>query len=259
MRKFVLASLASMAVATPALADDGSWTGAYGGISAGYSSASSRSEASLGGQWTLMPAAQAAQVTSNLSTKQTTHNGAIGAHIGYNYQTGDVVLGAELEATTLGGSAVRSSGLVTYSATQNYTFTNSVDPKNLVALKARLGVAMGGTLAYVAAGWAWVDSYQSAGITGTDLNGLGLLANGSYRKLGENQKTRNGVIVGVGLEQRLSSRFSIRAQYDYTDQGTITYATAYLPNSLNTVPAYTETMNQNLRVHLVRAGVSYHF
>lgn len=35
--------------------------------------------------------------------------------------------------------------------------------------------------------------------------------------------------------------------------------TTYEPGSSFTAPAYTETMNQSLSLHLLRVGVSYHF
>jgi len=256
MRNFALAAFASMAIATPALADDESWTGGYGGISAGYNIARSDSTVALGGQWAAEPQALRDLVTNNFSVRQQTKNGDFGAYLGYLYQTGGFVIGAEVEAAAIGGRAIRSTGTVAYTATQNYTFTNTIDPKNMIAVKARLGGAVGSnTLLYLNAGWAWVGANHSAGVTGA----IGLLANGNYKKLGESNKTHDGFLIGAGVEQRLDSHFSIRAQYEYTDQGDIAYTTAYLPNSLLTTPAYTETVNQDLRLHLIRVGITYRF
>jgi opacity protein-like surface antigen len=96
-------------------------------------------------------------------------------------------------------------------------------------------------------------------VTASELTGLGLLANGNYLKLGLTSKTHNGFIIGGGVEHRISNNFSLRLQYDYTDQGDVSYPTTYLPTSLNTTPAYSETVSQNLRVHLIRVGFNYHF
>jgi len=256
MRNFAFAALSSMVIATPAFAEDGAWTGLYGGITAGYNAAKSDSTVVLGGQWAAEPTATQTLVTTNFSTKQDVNGGNIGANIGYLYQTGNLVMGLEIEAASIGGNETRSSGLVTVSANQNYTFTNTIDPKSMVDVKVRLGAAISDkTLIYANAGWAWVSANHSAGVTGA----YGLLVNGNYKKLGDLSKAHNGFIVGLGLEQKLDSHFSIRGQYEYSDQGHVSYTTAYLPNSILTSPAYSETVNQNLRLHLFRVGVSYHY
>jgi len=256
MRKFAFAALASMTVATPALADEGSWTGLYGGVTAGYNVSKSDSAATVGGTWTTEPAAKQALVTSNLSARQQTKGGDIGINVGYLYQTGALVLGVEGEAVALGGKAINATGTIAYTATENYKFTNTIDPKTMIALKARLGAAVGpDTLLYINAGWAWVSANQSATVTGA----LGLLANGNYMKEGATSRTRNGFLIGGGVEQRIAENFSLRLQYEYTDQGDITYNTVALPNSLANMAGYTETINQNLRVHLIRVGANYHF
>jgi len=260
MRKFAFAALATMTVATPAMAEDGSWTGGYGGITAGYNVSKSDSAVTLGGAWTTSAAALQTLVVSNMSVKQQTKGGDIGIALGYQYQTGGVVFGLEAEAAAIGGNAVRSSGTVTYSAAQNFKFTNTIDPKTMIALKARLGGVVGeNTLIYLNGGWAWVSANHAATVTASELTGLGLLANGNYLKQGLTSKTHNGFIIGGGVEHRISNNFSLRLQYDYTDQGDVSYPTTYLPTSLNTTPAYSETVSQNLRVHLIRVGFNYHF
>lgn len=260
MRKFAFAALAGMTVATPALAEDGSWTGGYGGITAGYNISKSDSTVTLGGAWTTAPTALQTLVTSNMSAKQQTKGGDIGINFGYLYETGGVVFGVEGEAAAIGGNAIRSSGTVAYSAAQNFRFTNTIDPKTMIALKARLGgVVSDDTLIYVNAGWAWVSANHATTVTASELTGLGLLANGNYLKQGGTSKTHNGFLVGGGVEHRIATNFSIRLQYEYTDQGDVNYATTYLPTSLNTTPAYSETVNQDLRIHLIRVGFNYHF
>jgi opacity protein-like surface antigen len=263
MRKLVVAALGSMVFATPALAEDGDWTGPYVGVSAGWNSAHSDSSATLGGQWAAESAALRETITSNMAASQTSQNGDVGAFLGYNYQSGGFVAGLELEANAIGGQKVRATGPITTGVVgsagnagnanpalaPNYTFTNSIDPKSMIAIKLRLGAAMGDTLFYVNGGWAWVDANQSASI----------ISNGNYKKSATVGKTRNGWLLGLGIEQRLGTHLSLRASYDYTDQGDFSYVTAYEAGSSFTTPAYTETINQDLTMHLVRIGLSYHF
>jgi len=249
-----------MAVATPAIANDGTWTGVYGGVSAGYNVSKSDSTATLGGAWTSQPAALQTLVTTNMSARQQAKGGNVGVDIGYLYQAGGVVFGVEAEAAAIGGNAIRSSATVNYSAAQNFKFTNTIDPKTMIALKARLGgVIAEDTLVYVNAGWAWVSANHAATVTASELTGLGLLANGSYLKQGLSSKTHNGFLVGGGVEHKISDNFSIRLQYEYTDQGDISYVTSYLPNSTNVTPAYNETVSQDLRLHLIRVGFNYRY
>ena len=69
----------------------------------------------------------------------------------------------------------------------------------------------------------------------------------------------DGYIVGGGVEQKLGNRLSARVEYNYTDQGRANYATSYRPGSTFVTPAYNENLSQDLRLHLVRVGVNYHF
>ena len=253
MRKFAFTAIAASFIATPALADDVNWTGPYAGITAGWNSTSSQSDVTLGGNWANENSALRTLVATNFSTKQHTNNGNIGAHLGYNFQTGGLVLGAEFEASAVGGKAERVTSPVVYNNTSlSYVFANGIDPKSMMALKARLGAVVGGkTMIYATGGLAWVDADYAAGMVSSQ----------SYQKLGGLSKTRHGFIVGGGIEHKLDSHLSIRAEYDYTDQGHVTYATSYLPGSSFAPPTYnyTETVSQDLQLHLLRVGVSYHF
>ena len=252
MRKFIFSVLGGMAIATPALADEANWTGPYVGVIAGWNATRSDTAATLGGTWSTEAAATRTAVIDGLAARQSNNNGNIGAILGYNYQTGGIILGLEAGASTIGGSNERITGPISPVGISalNFVFSNKIDPKSLISVKSRLGAAVGShTMIYATGGWAWVDANHSASIT----------SNGNYKKLGELGKTHNGFIVGAGIEHKLDSHLSIRAQYDYTDQGDVTYATAYLPGSAFTSPAYSETLSQDLRLHLLRVGVSYNF
>jgi len=263
MRKLVFAALGSMVVATPAFAADGNWSGPYVGVLAGWNSAHSNSSGTLSGQWTAESSALRQTVTDNIAASQTTNNGEISANIGYNYQVNNILAGLEVEAGAVGGAKIRSVGPITTGAVgtagnagnatpalaPNYTFTNTIDPKSLIAVKLRLGVALDSTLFYVNGGWAWVAANQ----------GASLISNGNYKKSAALSHTYNGWLLGLGVEQRVGSNLSIRLSYDYTDQGDINYTTAYQAGSSFTTPAYVETIKQDLSLHLVRVGVTYHF
>ena len=251
MRNIRLLAAASLfAIAAPAVADDGDdWSGVYVGVQGGYTQARSATDVTLGGAWSTETATLRNYVASNAGARQRDSDVNAGAQIGFNYQTGDVVLGLEGEFSLLNGGQTVSRGPLTASPGLTYTFTNTIDPKHMYAIKGRAGVSLGDTLVYASGGWAWTRANL----------GLSVRSNGNYLKAGSVDRTLDGFIVGGGVEQKIAGNLSARISYDYSKQGKESYATAYLPGSSFTNPAYTETAQQNLRLHLVRVGVNYRF
>lgn len=254
MRNLVYtAAVAACCLATPAFAEDGDWSGAYIGISAGYTAAKSDSTAVIGGSWTSESVALQNEVTSRLAQDQSFDDVNFGGQIGYNYQTGGAVMGIEFDMSALSGSEVLVRGPIATTAfpSLSYTYTNRIDPKHMFSIKGKLGAAMGNTLLYVEGGWAWTKAEL-----GADLS-----SNGGYSKSGRLSKTMDGFIVGGGIEQRFGGNVSARISYHYTDQGSESYATAYNPGSNFAPPGanYSEVMTQDLRLHLVRVGLNFHF
>ncbi|PLK25843.1 outer membrane beta-barrel protein [Novosphingobium sp. TH158] len=251
MNKTSLLALAATVSATPAMAQDADWTGPYVGVSAGYTSAKSDSVVVLGGQWASESAALQTNVTENGAARQKLDNANFGAQLGYNYQMGTVVLGAEADFTALPGRNDVVRGPVGPAAfpTLTYTYTNRVDPKSSIALKAKLGVAAGNSLFYVDGGAAFTRSAY----------GWEVVSSGNYKKAGSLTKTSTGWTVGGGVEHKFTPNISARLSYNYVDAGDEAYATDYVAGSAFTSPVYSETITQDLRLHLVRVGLNFHF
>ena len=238
--------------ASPALAqDEDNWTGFYAGIHGGLDQTRSATNVTLGGAWSTEAAPLREFFAGNMAERQRNDGYNLGAQIGYNYQTGPLVLGIEAETSYLGGSETVSRGPLRYpaSATLSYTFTNTVDPKWVSSIKGKAGIALGKTLIYAEGGYASAKAKFATTAT----------SNANYLKAGELTETMDGYIVGGGIEQRLGGNLSARLSYNYTDLGTATYTTSYRPGSALTNPAYTETVRQDLRLHLVRVGLNYRF
>lgn len=250
MKKFILLAAAACSFASPAFAEDDDWTGAYIGVSGGYTGAKSDSTVALSNSWTVETQALRDLVTNGWAAKQKVDNGNFGGQIGYNFQTGGAVLGLEGDVTILPGKNDISRTL-TYSPTLNYLATNRIDPKSFFSLRAKAGVATGKTLIYVHGGWGWTRASVAAELTG----------NNGYHKLAQFDKTFNGYIVGAGVEHKFTHNMSLRLEYAYTDQGDVTYDVPYVTGSSFAPPAfnYTETFTQDLRMHLVRVGLNVHF
>jgi opacity protein-like surface antigen len=251
-RCLTLTVLALGLTASPALAqDEEDWTGFYAGVHAGGNQTRSATNVALGGAWSTEAAALRDFFAGNMAERQRDDGFNLGAQIGYNFQTGSVVLGIEAETSFLPGSETVSSGALRYPAspTLSYTFTNTIDAKHLSSIKAKAGAAFGSTLVYAEGGFAAAKARFATTAT----------SNGNYLKAGELNKTMEGYIVGGGIEQRFDEHLSARITYDYADLGTATYATTYRPGSSFTTPAYTETVRQDLRLHLLKVGLNYRF
>ena len=251
--KILFSAVAGWIVATPAVAQDADWTGAYVGVSTGYTSARSHTATVLGGSWATETQSLRDNVTSNFAASQSLDDANFGAQIGYNYQTGRVLLGVEADFTLLNGAEVSTRGPLSTPPfpALSYTYTNRVDPKHMYSLRGRIGVVAGNTLFFADGGWAFARA---------DF-GADLVSNGGYSKSGRASGTMDGFIVGGGIEHRFSRRLSARITYHYTDQGQTTYVNNFNAGSSFAPPAfnYIETMTQDLRLHLVRIGLNFHF
>ena len=125
-------------------------------------------------------------------------NGAIyGAHLGYNFQRGNIVFGVEvgINGTDMDGS----QGLLTSA------ITSERELDWYATAVARLGYASGKTLFYGFGGVAWADVTSKLSILGYTVD--------------EQNETHVGWTAGLGIEHALSDRFSVRVEYSHVDLG----------------------------------------
>lgn len=124
-------------------------------------------------------------------------NGAIfGAHVGYNFQRGNVVFGVEagINGTDMDG-ADQILGPVLSSERELDWYATAV---------ARLGYASGKTLFYGFGGVAWADVTTKAGL---------------LFETAESEDSHVGWTAGLGIEHALSDNFSVRVEYSHVDLG----------------------------------------
>lgn len=254
MKKRVIIAAAACCFATPAFAEDGDWTGAYVGVSAGYNVSNSKSETTLSGNWSAETAGRRDFVIANSAAKQSVKDANYGVQAGFNAQIGEsFVLGAEADFALLGGrnsynrSVTYTPGAPTVPTI--YTFENRIDPKMSYAVKGKLGIAIDKTLIYATGGWGWTRAEVGADIS----------SNANYKKASKLNHTFNGYVVGGGIEHKFAQNISARIDYTYTDQGSTTYQTSYVTGSAFQSPAYGETIRQDLKMHQVRVGMNFHF
>jgi outer membrane immunogenic protein len=154
-----------------------------------------------------------------------TPNGIVGgAHAGYNYQINQFVAGIEGDIEGTGISRTFSPGGVIY---------NTKIPVQ-GSIRGRLGVAFDRVLLYATGG---------AEFAGFDT---------SYSGIATASHSRVGWTIGGGIEYAVTSNWSVRAEYRYTDFGHFTDITP-IAFGIGSSVTHHETENA------VRAGFSYKF
>lgn len=195
------------------------WAGFYAGVQGGWSQIDDKQHLS--------------SPTFALAIDNPADGGVFGGHIGYNLQSGRVVYGveADFEGNTIDKSFVIGSPFVNTTGREELDWQGSV--------RARLGYAvMDRALLYATGGWAYghlTDKYDTAGPT--------------FHQTVDSM--RSGWTVGGGLEYALNPKWSVRAEYRYTDWGTHT-------NDLNVFLAPPGVSKDEVTEQAARFGVSYH-
>ena len=204
------------------------WTGFYVGGQVGYEFGSSTAFAS------------ATNTGAGLASVGAKPNGIIGgAHVGYNYSTQSLLGFGGFGG---GGAVIGIEGDVdgsNYKSTYALGGINDQTRQNIQgSVRGRFGFAVDRALFYATGGVAFGDLGNS--YTNT-VNGLtASLSN-----------TRVGYTVGGGIEYAVTNNLSLRAEYRYTDFGSVTDNLAIAGGGVNV--RHRETDNR------VQAGFSYKF
>jgi outer membrane immunogenic protein len=207
-----------------------------------------------------------------------------GAQAGYNFQRGHFVFGLEGDLGYLGLSASKSASFHEGTCTGHYSDGSTVhysgqycdvDAKYSVSgglygdLTGRLGYAMDRTLFYAKGGFAFLNADFKANYAGGNCTfdyGCGGHRNvPSTFNFGQSD-TLAGWTAGAGAEYALSPSWSLKAEYQHFDFGSMsyTYSGAYQIPGINNYANghYTSTINGKTNVSVtadaVTVGVNYH-
>ena len=150
-----------------------------------------------------------------------------GATLGYNYQQGKLLVGAEGDIAF--GSISGSNG--------GTNTSTSAATHGLGTARVRVGYVWDRALLYVTGGYA-----------GTQLNGKLNDFNGSPNLQLEQSHYLNGFAAGLGVEYALTTRISVKGEYLFSGFASTTYFGGTRDGT---------GLGQN--VNLLRAGVNYHF
>jgi len=152
-----------------------------------------------------------------------------GGQVGYNYQSGAWVVGAEGDF-----SFGQINGLARCG---NAVFFCTTKIDNLGTLTARLGYATGNFLFYGKAGGAWADVDRK-------------MTSGNFSNVFDGSETRAGWVVGAGAEYAFNNGMSAKIEYNYIDFGSKSLAMTDQGGNLSNV-----TVAQS--AHLVKLGLNY--
>ncbi len=172
-----------------------------------------------------------------------------GAQVGYNWQYGAFVFGAELDFDGIGLNGSLGN---TYLANDWRTNNNGAF---LFDATGRLGYAVGPALLYVKGGYAYIDS-------GLGLNGNYWASSTGYYAPA-NTNGLSGWTLGGGIEYLLSPSWSIKAEYLHYDFGSVNerlywgYATG-TGNTSVWHPGW-DNLERTLGIDTFKVGFNYHF
>lgn len=184
------------------------WTGFYFGGSVGAARQQSPTRIKgVGPGNQVQTSIEAGNVASRLSPSG--NNSTFTGQIGFNYQLGAIVLGAETDFSAMhtGGrkaSTVNPFGVEVTTQAQTELFT-------LGTVRARAGFAFGDLLIFATGGYAYGHVGQRGAIAPVPTN------NPTYA--GSNPQMASGWALGGGLEYAVGPRVSVRLDYLHYDLG----------------------------------------
>jgi outer membrane immunogenic protein len=233
------------------------WTGIYFGANAGYGWAQGSSNTVFAGGSTntllasglVIPAGATTPLGlgaselggTGLSSSSSPRGGIAGGQIGFNWQAGMVVFGAELDAQWSGQSNAVS--VICTAPRSACTASEAIKIRSLTTGRARIGLAFDWLMPYVTAGGALVNARDDLTVT---VGGV----TASFPPL---SGTILGWTAGAGVDVALSSNWSARLEYLHIRANGIT-SSVLIPGFLGNGSA-AETAGY--RDNIVRVGLNY--
>jgi outer membrane immunogenic protein len=178
---------------------------------------------------------------TGLSSSSSPRGGIAGGQIGFNWQAGMVVFGAELDAQWSGQSNTVS--VICTAPTSACTASEAIKIRSLTTGRARIGLAFDWLMPYVTAGGALVNARDDLTVTVGGVTASFLPLSG----------TTLGWTAGAGVDFALSSNWSARLEYLHIRANGVT--------SSVTIPGFigngTAAETASYRDNIVRVGLNY--
>jgi outer membrane immunogenic protein len=206
------------------------WNGGYVGLNAGVAKgADATSEAGTSNFFGLF------DITTSGSGTMTGSGFTGGGVVGYNWQIGGWVLGAEADISHVGLSGTQDASAVDFtSITEHDHFATSW----LSTVRGRLGYAWGGWLFYVTGGAAIGDHHYDGTV---QMFGIASNPSGDAIKV--------GWATGVGTEWMFAPGWTTKIEYLHADLGSATFSASMFGNQVSVTGHLTED--------ILRLGLNY--
>ena len=186
-----------------------------------------------------------------------------GVQAGFNWQTGSVVFGGEIDFNSfhLSGSA-SGTGVYPCCAPAGFTVTSAAHTDWLFTARGRLGIAANNWLFYATGGLAVTNLNGS--FTFTDNCGNFAACNGpggpNAAEAASLSKTKLGYTVGGGVEAGLWGNWSLKAEYLYVKFNSESVVGFISTPGLQPAAANNPfTHSIDLKAHIARLGINYRF
>jgi outer membrane immunogenic protein len=221
------------------------WTGLYFGANAGYGWARQSSTTVFVGDFpggtTTLQGRGATELSGTTVVGSGALDGAIaGGQIGFNWQAGMIVFGAELDAQWSG-----QQGAFAANCGAGCTATESVQIRSIITGRARVGLAFDWFMPYLTAGAALVNARDDLTMT---VGGV----TAAFQPL---SNTQLGWTAGAGVEVALWGNWSAKLEYLYIAAEDLESDTR-IPNAFGVGDAL---QSAAYRDNIVRVGLNYRF
>jgi outer membrane immunogenic protein len=239
------ADMPSRGAYTKAVDPSYNWSGFYGGLNAGAVRATDNNSLAIvnNGFFSVGVVSDVAAAGSG-SASSTGFIG--GGQLGYNWQASNFVYGLEADLERLSGRRNLGGTFVFRTSGNPYTLTGASSADWLFTLRPRLGFTTSQTLWYATGGLAVAN--RAFTLTYSE-PGFGPFSSSA-------SKAQAGWTVGAGVETLIGGKWTAKAEYLYARFESLN-PTLVLQNG----PAFTGSLNNAdvLNLHILRAGVNYHF
>lgn len=238
----VAAAGAVIAAGVPASAAD--WSGPYVGLNLGVAFGKSKVSTEVGSN-SYFAATSVSSIAATAHDELTPDAVTGGGQIGFNYQTGPWVLGLEGDFGALDIDETTSTGAVTYPCCSptTYTITQTVRTNWIATVRPRIGWTTNNWLIYATGGAAFTDLKYAESFSDT----FTPASESSSRS-----ETKTGWTAGAGMEWRLGTHTSLKAEYLHDEFGKI--------GSTGTISAGTTLLHSaDLTANVLRVGTNWRF
>lgn len=242
------------AAAAQSSSSSSDWTGVYiGGYLGGNFNRSSANTSTVFNSSGYFAASSVTAINSSGAQKLDPNGFTGGATLGYNYQSGRFLIGAETDFGALTGKKTATTTTVyPCCSPTSFTIAQSVKTDWIFTARPRVGVIAGNALFYGTGGLA---------VTKIDYNARFTDNFATANESGAINKTRAGWTAGGGVEYKVANKWSVKGEYLFADfrraTTTSTNLTAFTPPTAYPSNVFTHSIYS--KNHMLRFGVNYHF